>query len=801
MTEPRFRSLYYTDCLPGQGLRGGAGFQFQAVSPGVGHETMTFVQRSSLYEAPVEWMRAQRPVADYPPSLTHVHDAAAGYVTARGVYLGAEANGVREGNQFTHALATGDARAYGQTRPAQLWDAPWWVERPAPGTVCDPVDAEPEPGPWGVDAIREWVLGRPDAEAWLTAVASAFDRLDGADRKRVLFVGADPAAVLGWIAAGTLLLPQERALRVGFRVYATNPNFSRQDVLAVHPDWAGALGDPARNREHVVFNLDTGVRSDVEPTPAARHWAPRFLRADPYDLLDAVELAHQFAGEHQPTAADRVVAGVVVLGDPVAPAETAALADWLAARPWVSTEDVADPVARMVVDAGPDLAGWRVLDAAMAAHADGALAEPVRLGLLRAELAEVRAGRDPVAGSPALTTRRAAGAVELIESEFAVVPGARVGAVLRLAARFGLVPRLDRVRDGVHRFAQWWADHPDAAVEPDRWPLRDALVDQLRDELALRLTDARAAGVESAVRRTWWRLLLPTATDPRMPLDAVVTAAAFAAGERGVVADVVGRARGLPQPEASDVAWKALFRHARPTAADLAKFFAGLPLGRIGETAATGVHQALADTVITAAELDLLAVLAGQGWEPRQPALRCLQHDDSVLRSWLAALPNLPKTPGAVLGELDPKVLEIRARTLAAALLDRLPPATAAAVLKSAKSGPQEALLDALMAAWGQPRSGPHAVALSYVCAMVATDRAAERFEVKAGPWIRAAGSDSLAVVEVDLTACGGDWVAQWRAYVAAARAIRRKHAKPAPKPAAEPKKPGRFFGRRGDRS
>lgn len=142
MSERGFESLFYTDCRPGQGLRGGAGFQFQAVSPGTSTEMMSLVQRSVLYEVPVGWMRTNRPVADYPPSLAHVCDGV--YATARGVYLGAEADGVRGGNQFTHAVSTVDPSSYGAVRPAQLWNGPWWSERPASGTACEPVPADPE---------------------------------------------------------------------------------------------------------------------------------------------------------------------------------------------------------------------------------------------------------------------------------------------------------------------------------------------------------------------------------------------------------------------------------------------------------------------------------------------------------------------------------------------------------------------------------------------------------------------------------------------------------------------------------
>ena len=115
----------------------------------------------------MRWMRDRRPVADYPPSLAHLHDGADGaghdriYVTAGGRYLGREANGNRDGNQFTHAVVTREAGSYGLVRPAQLWAASWWVigpgarrprarpsrptRTPAPGTPRPSATGSPPP--------------------------------------------------------------------------------------------------------------------------------------------------------------------------------------------------------------------------------------------------------------------------------------------------------------------------------------------------------------------------------------------------------------------------------------------------------------------------------------------------------------------------------------------------------------------------------------------------------------------------------------------------------------------------------
>ena len=141
----RFGSLYYTDCRPGQGLQGGAGFQFQAATPGVATEAMPMVQRAALYEPPSAWMRDRRPVTEFPASLAHSFEDGI-FATAAGIYLGKEANGTRQCNQFTHAVVTRDPAAYAAERPAQLWGAQGWATGPAAATQLPELDAPPAGG-------------------------------------------------------------------------------------------------------------------------------------------------------------------------------------------------------------------------------------------------------------------------------------------------------------------------------------------------------------------------------------------------------------------------------------------------------------------------------------------------------------------------------------------------------------------------------------------------------------------------------------------------------------------------------
>ncbi|KDN22112.1 GTPase-associated protein 1-related protein [Amycolatopsis rifamycinica] len=764
---PEFGSLYYTDCVPGQGTRGGAGFQFQAVSPGIAHDTMSLVQRTCLYEPPVAWMREQRDVAEYPPSLTHVFDEGV-YVTARGRYLGAEANGAREGNQFTHAVVTTDPEAYGLTRPAQLWDAPWWAESPAPTTECDPLPADPAPGPWGLDAVREWVLGRPGGEEWLLAVHSALDRLHTPEGRRVLFVSDDASAVLGWLAAGTVLLAQARALRVGFRVFAANPRQSRHDVLAVHDDWAGPLANPERDHGFLVFNLTTGRHSAVEPTEGARLWVPRFLRQDPYDVVDAIELAQRFAGDRdRPDAVDRRVAALAVLGEPVEhPVHAAELVGWLGGRAATQPEEVVQPIAEAALRAGLDLRALRGLHEAVRRHGIGPELARVERAVFAAELAALTGA--PISARPDATKAElAARAADAVAPE-------RLDDVLLLATRFDAAPRIAEFPAGAHRFARWWADHPDAPVRPERWSCGGDVVDLVRDELTARLAGPDAGKCRAAIGEHWWRRLLPAATDPTADLDAAVTAAAVASGGRDVrretITEVLVRTSALPAEHRGEWAWHALFTESAPTAEELTALLRTLPAGPMPgplEDVVAAVLDQLVGERPTAAELDVLAEVSGRSALPGRSRLAGLSQEDAGVRRWLAALgEGKPVRPNA-LAQVSRPVLTARAADIAAALLDRVRPAEATAVVERAGPDLLEVLLRELPRHWDdreQARRADVAAALSFVViGLPATpDAAAGTAERVLLNWLNAAGRDRQPRIAQVLRAAGEDHATRW---------------------------------------
>ncbi len=597
-----FGSLYYTDCRPGHGLQGRAGFQFQAASPGVAPEAMPIVQRSALYEAPVRWMRERRPVADYPASLAHTAEGGL-FATAAGRYVGREANGTREGNQFTHAVVTGDPADYGLVRPAQLWAAPWWAVEPAAGTELDMLAAHPVPGPLDTETVRDRVRVAARGEERLTALLSAIHHLADSERRRtVVIVGADPEAAACWIAAATLLLPRPEALRVSFKIFVVDGQYGRHDIIALHPEWAGRWADTGPGSRRAVFDLDRGRHTAVEPTSAACFWVPRFLAEDPYDVVDAVELAGQFARARvdraeahvEPTGADRLAAVVVAAGERLTTSgRHQEAADWLLTAPEEATMIARDAVLEAVLRAVPPTSVARTLVAAAEARGWASAAARIQRCLLTAEIGEALTASDGVVALRTLTALPPLPALDRpnedrehcraeIEAALRGAGPDRVPALLTVAHRHAVRPATANFRSAAYTFAAWWVAQADPNLEPQRWYAHPEALDWVRDVLRGALAGPRHAYAVEAVRARWWRPLWQEACDPGDGLDVLLMSVAYEHLQgatrsqlmRNVQEWAFARMAGGAHP--STVAWNIVFGERTPERPEAAEFLVDL---------------------------------------------------------------------------------------------------------------------------------------------------------------------------------------------------------------------------------
>jgi len=718
MTE--FGSLYYTDCRPGQGLLGGAGFQFQATSVGVAPDVRELVQRTVLYEPPSVWMRERRPVGQYPRSLAHVVDGRR-YVTAVGSYLGTEMNGMREGNQFTHAIVTEDPASYGLARPAQLWGATWWAGEPAPTTVCEPVPAEPPPGPWHAQAVRDRIAENPKAENWMIALLSALHGLSEPDRVRILIVSDDAETAAVWIAAATLLLPRKDALGIGFKVYATNPHYSPHEILVVHPDWAGPL---MTSSGFAVFDLTQDRHASIVPTERAKFWVSRFLQCDPYDVVDAVEFAgasgRAGALSRPESDADRRAAAVVALGErSTTTAHATLLADWLGAAPPDAAQLSAEAVVEAVLAGTHDALSLRRLDAAVHGRGIPALASVVRRALAEAEVAAAYRmpdgrGPDHAVLAPAEGSQADhATIVGVIERGLGSARPEQLPSLLALASRFHVAPRIATFLDTAHAFVVWWADHPDAAVELNRWSSGAELIDLLRDELTQRLHDSRRHDTERDIHSHWWRFLWDTVMDPAHALDAALIDAG--SGQADAAARQKAQLAALRQdrPDPGVFAWRVVFGERRPDPAAVLHFLRVIPSGAVSNELADRAYRIMDAAPKPSLDvLEVLRVLRPTWASP--PGCRHVAawvEEDAALSRVMSALDRLSTgiaawENGRQLRRISPELLAARLGALVDALL-RGEPAISELVVLSVGASVRRVLIPELERRWKQPGTIP----------------------------------------------------------------------------------------------
>ena len=648
-----FETLIYTDCVPGQGLQGTAGLQFQARSPGADRAAMSLVQSANLYEPPANWMRDRRPLTDYPPSFAHAFDGI--YATAAGVYVGREANGGREGNQLTHAIVTADPDSYLLHRPAQLFNAPFWSSRPAPTTECEPVRHPWEPGPFDIAAAKALVTDNPRGPELLDRLLSSLYALGSANSRRVLFISESAEEVLRWISTATLLLPQRQALGIGFKVFTTNPAYATQPVIAVHPAWDSTAVTLEDDGGYAVFDLTRNDASRVPVDARAARWVRLLLDEDPYDVLDMVETAAA-TGREDPDEALELAQSMVLQGRPLSLAGARTAVSWLRTTP---PELLAPSREKLMDKLLGDVKQWPedvLLDldeVTRAGQTDPARIPQVRIALISAELD--RAARHGTASkitlgalpSGAWQERHAEECEARVVQELRAIRDPRTfDAVLRVAHRFGLTAHVEQAAEASRAFVRDWADNPDLEFEPALWGSAQR---PLMNALTYELTQRVEAGRGDEVGDAWRPHLRARVPLPDAPLHAALLAANMAHSDPDRRAAVIEEAVTRALDTASEVRAATLDRTVAalwqrvPPSMDEYRQLADLLPGGVGLDPALfrPLVQRLTtgDARISRDDIDVLRRLYDRELIPRTEAVERIVHSDAALRAIAQRLP------------------------------------------------------------------------------------------------------------------------------------------------------------------
>ncbi|MGI5163469.1 hypothetical protein ACQEU3_03845 [Spirillospora sp. CA-253888] len=338
--------LHYTSAR--RGPTGRAGFQFVAETPGLPDGARAAVTPYLAYRPPPgappepgDGELERFPVALLYDRIT-VHEHVRPLLL-RCRYLGRDYSG-RYGNFFAHALVA-DAEELEGLRPAELWRAALWADRPAPGADLPELEDLTPDAALAPDALAGWLAGLPDGYPLLAHLVDAVTGVLGRGHGRVVLVSGDIERVARWIAVLSYSLPVAAAARMSFVTYSADPDGAAQRVVGTTPDvWATAHRAGAH-----AFALD-------EAPPPGAGAASRFARTVAGCWRDADFAGLDALGELALLDAEPDHAGPAAL-DPAALDRAAALLALCRGEAAVTTAEEAG-AARLLARNGVAIPDW-----------------------------------------------------------------------------------------------------------------------------------------------------------------------------------------------------------------------------------------------------------------------------------------------------------------------------------------------------------------------------------------------------------------------------------------------------------
>jgi len=513
---------------------------------------------------------------------------------------------------------------------------------------------------------------------------------------------------------------------VSFKVFCVAPQRGSHRVVAVPKELNPQVG-PGRGDSAFILKAEEATSDAVEVSARASFWVGLLASAeDPYDVIDAVELADLLGASLSGDGMDAIITAWAVTAPDDPLEDASALFSWLSRAESKLQQEHGPSVVRRILAASPTAPMLRWIDEAAALGHIDADRRAVRLALLTAELAEIRSGGRPPASplAPAdLDPSARRDADSELSSAIVLAPYQRIDLLLLLAGRHGvelqLLPLIDRLR----AFAIDWIDHPARDYQPDGWALRDEVLDLAHAELQARLVQYGAAGVMDILKRLW-RYFAIRSADLTDLLDLHVRVAAIRAlsaeQRQARLSALLAQARYGPGTEAALAGvqqvlleWRALgpaeailLLPALPDAVPIAQDVAGTAVGEISRLAA---HP-------TSGVLDALYALHRRGLAPGGKPFADLLAADADVRGFVEATrsPRFGEDRSwtrqrlKCLTRTSPTVIKARRRLLLAACLEFPAPWLGAQVLRNLPAPLPYVLIDSWERELGR-QQGVHA--------------------------------------------------------------------------------------------
>lgn len=526
--------LVYTDATATESLNGSLGFSFIACSPGTSPSDETFVkQQQHLLPAdlPADDWQSHPPTCGYSRSGDRMY-LSRGHSTGKTV-------GGRPGNQLTVTVMTSEAFDFLPLRPAQLYASPEWdFSRPTSKNLSAweaPVEIDES---FEVSGLHALIVEDQWATSVLPNVLTMLDLTQAERRRRLLIRHSDQAVVMRWVALLSHFLDANRALGFEFRVFTDRPLSANQHVVGVHPLIAPNLTVEAARQEGVnMLDLERRELSAITPTEAAIRYARWFTSGDPYEALEAVEVARRWSRHMDPDIAAVAAELATMEASPGAPGADALQASLVALRALAEAgqqdelDAYGDALADVFASSPPidsfdflsiDCTLWSVADIGDVALTQSLAVAAlewvgVRPRLLAAWTKSFR-GSGRVDWENGELRNHAAGllAAGLSDVEDSLLPEA-----FSLANSLNTNVSAAALTSPIRRLANLWALDPGLSSRASGWAQVDTLTARLDHVLDARLTAADPEATASLLRGDWdWLSPTPWVVTTASPMSA-----------------------------------------------------------------------------------------------------------------------------------------------------------------------------------------------------------------------------------------------------------------------------------------
>ncbi|MDP8315333.1 MAG: hypothetical protein RAP70_09740 [Candidatus Celaenobacter antarcticus] len=255
------KQAYYTSCKVG--LRGSPGFQFNAVSPDISHNTMSFLERYGLYEPPVSLSDTAK-AGLFPKALSFYVLPDNTFVLSNSEYLCFDYSG-RRGNYFTHFIIVDDFNSvFNKITPISMWKSNLWKNKDNEKTELPFINSITAGKLSKITSLSAFISQRKLISYVHIFISSIISALKN-KQKRIIIVDSDEN-IAQWITLISFALPNSIIKTLTFTTYCKNPYNSDLIITGTTSDSDFNFSQSEIQFQYFVFDFENNRFSPEEPS-------------------------------------------------------------------------------------------------------------------------------------------------------------------------------------------------------------------------------------------------------------------------------------------------------------------------------------------------------------------------------------------------------------------------------------------------------------------------------------------------------------------------------------------------------